>query len=439
MNADLQIDARWIIPVVPAGVVLDEHSVIVNRGRIVALLPTTEADARFNPAQRCVLPNHALLPGLVNAHCHAAMTLLRGIADDLPLMTWLQDHIWPVEGALVCAQMVHDGAALAAYEMLAGGITAVNDQYFFPESSARAYREAGMRASLGVPIIEFPTPYARDAGDYLRRGLALADEVRGDEFLVASFAPHAPYTVSDDSFKKIRTYADQLNLRIQCHIHETAFEVEDAKAKNGERPFSRLKRLGLIGPDLTAVHMTQLTVAEIQDVARFGVVIAHCPESNLKLASGFCPVAELLKAGAKVAIGTDGAASNNDLDLLGETRTAALLAKAVAMDAAALSASQALEAATLSGARSLGLEDTIGSLEVGKWADLCAIDFSGLHLAPVFNPISHVVYAASRRDVSDVWVAGAQRVRDGTVLRADPERLRALASDWALKARAVRA
>lgn len=438
MNADLQIDARWIIPVVPSGVVLDDHSLIVRGGRIVAVMPTSQANQTVDSTQRRSLPNHALVPGLVNAHCHAAMTLLRGIADDLPLMTWLNDHIWPVEGALVSAQMVHDGASLAAYEMLAGGITAVNDQYFFPESSAKAYRDAGMRASLGIPIVEFPTPYARDADDYLRRGLALADEVRGDPLLVASFAPHAPYTVSDESFKKIRTYSDQLNVRIQCHIHETAFEVEDARSKTGERPFARLKRLGLIGPDLTAVHMTQLTPAEIEDVARFGVVVAHCPESNLKLASGFCPVAALLKAGAKVAIGTDGAASNNDLDLLGETKTAALLAKAVAMDAAALSAAEALEAATLSGARSLGMDETIGSLEVGKWADVCAIDFSGLHLAPVFNPISHIVYAASRRDISDVWVAGRERVRAGVVLGADPERLRALANEWALKARAVR-
>ncbi len=438
MQADLQIDARWIIPVVPSGVVLDDHSLIVRGGRIVAVMPTSQANQSVDATQRRSLSNHALVPGLVNAHCHAAMTLLRGIADDLPLMTWLNDHIWPVEGALVSAQMVHDGASLAAYEMLAGGITAVNDQYFFPESSAKAYRDAGMRASLGIPIVEFSTPYARDADDYLRRGLALADEVKGDSLLVASFAPHAPYTVSDESFKKIRTYSDQLNVRIQCHIHETAFEVEDARSRTGERPFSRLKRLGLIGPDLTAVHMTQLTPAEIEDVARFGVVVAHCPESNLKLASGSCPVAALLKAGAKVAIGTDGAASNNDLDLLGETKTAALLAKAVAMDAAALSAAEALEAATLSGARSLGMDETIGSLEVGKWADVCAIDFSGLHLAPVFNPISHIVYAASRRDISDVWVAGRERVRAGVVLGADPERLRALANEWALKARAVR-
>jgi 5-methylthioadenosine/S-adenosylhomocysteine deaminase len=434
---DALIHARHVVPIVPRGVVLSEHAVAVHRGRIVAILPSNEARARYDAHSEYELGRHALIPGLINAHCHAAMTLLRGIADDLPLMTWLQEHIWPAEGALVSAEFVADGAELAAAEMLAGGVTAVNDQYFFPEAAAPVFRRLGMRASLGAPVLEFATPYARDASDYLARSLAFADAVRGDELIQASFAPHAPYTVSDDSFRRIRTYADQLGLRIQCHIHETAFEVEEARRLHNERPLARLERLGFLGPDLTAVHMTQLTPAEIERVARHGVVVAHCPESNLKLASGFCPVGALLAAGVPVAIGTDGAASNNDLDLLGELRTAALLAKGVGGDAALMDAASALECATLAGARAIGLEDRIGSIEIGKAADLVAIDFGRIGLAPVYSPVSHIAYAASRHDVSHVWVDGRLRVEHGVVAGIDYERLHASAARWALRAEAA--
>jgi 5-methylthioadenosine/S-adenosylhomocysteine deaminase len=436
-RVDALIHARHVVPVVPRGVVLADHAVVVHRGRIVDLLPSVDARLRYEAGRVHELSRHTLIPGLVNAHCHAAMSLLRGIADDLPLMTWLQEHIWPAEGALVSAEFVADGAELAAAEMLAGGVTAVNDQYFFPEAAAPVFRRLGMRASLGAPVLEFPTPYARDASEYLARSLAFADSVRGDELIQASFAPHAPYTVSDDSFRRIRTYADQLGLRIQCHIHETAHEVEEARRLHNERPLARLERLGFLGPDLTAVHMTQLTPAEIERVARQGVVVAHCPESNLKLASGFCPVGALLQAGVTVAIGTDGAASNNDLDLLGELHTAALLAKGVGGNAALMDAATALECATLSGARAIGLEERIGSIEVGKAADLVALDFGRIGLAPVYSPISHIVYAASRHDVSHVWVDGGLRVEHGVVAGVDHDRLHATAARWALRAEAA--
>lgn len=434
---DRLIEARWVVPVRPTGAVLEDHAVAIDGGRIVGLLPIDQARVQYQPHEQVVLERHALLPGLVNAHCHAAMSMMRGMADDLPLMTWLNEHIWPAEGALISPAFVADGVELAAAEMLAGGITAVNDMYFFPDVAADVYRRMGMRAAVGLIVLEFPTPYARNADEYLSQGLALADRIKGDPLIHACFAPHAPYTVSDDSFKRIRTYADQLGLRVHVHLHETAFEVDESRRLHNERPIARLKRLGFMGPDLTAVHMTQLTPGEIEGLARHGVVVAHCPESNLKLASGFCPVGDLLAAGVGVSIGTDGAASNNDLDMFGEMRTAALLAKGVSGDPAVMDAATALEAATLGGARAIGLEDRIGSIEVGKAADLIAVDFDRLHLAPVFNPLSHLVYAASRQDVSDVWVAGQRRVRAGEVLGVDRERLMANAARWALQAQAA--
>jgi 5-methylthioadenosine/S-adenosylhomocysteine deaminase len=435
MVVDTLIEARWVVPVVPAGLVLEDHAVAILDGAIVDIVPVALARERFSPRERIERPRHALIPGLINAHCHAAMTLMRGIADDLPLMNWLNDYIWPAEGALISAAYVNDGVELAVAEMLSGGITAVNDQYFFPEAAVEVYRRMGMRAAVGLILLEFPTPYARDADEYLSRGLALADQINGDPLVHACFAPHAPYTVSDDSFRKVRTYADQLGLRVHIHVHETAFEVEESRRVHNERPLARLKRLGFLGPDLTAVHMTQLTSAEIEELARHGVIVAHCPESNLKLASGFCPVGDLIKAGVRVAIGTDGAASNNDLDMFGEMRTAALLAKGVAGDPSVMDAATALHTATLGGARAIGLEDKIGSIEVGKRADLVAVDFGRVQLAPMYNALSHLVYAVSRRDVSDVWVDGRARVRDSVLLGVDHERLISNAARWAVQAR----
>jgi 5-methylthioadenosine/S-adenosylhomocysteine deaminase len=434
---DTLIEARWVVPVVPKGLVLDDHTVVVDAGEIVAVLPRAEANAQFAPRERIELATHALIPGLVNAHAHAAMSVMRGMADDLPLMTWLNNHIWPTESALLSAEYVAEGVEIAVAEMLSGGITAVNDMYFFPEVAVEVYRRMGMRASVGLIVIEFPTPYARTADDYLTKALALADQLKGDPLIHGCFAPHAPYTVSDESFERIRIYADQLNLRVHIHVHETAFEVEESKRVHNERPLARLKRLGFLGPDLTAVHMTQLLPSEIEDLARHGVVVVHCPESNLKLASGFCPVGDLLKAGVAVAIGTDGSASNNDLDVFGEMRTAALLAKGVSGDPAVMDAATALEAATLGGARAIGLEERIGSIEVGKAADLVAVDFNRLELSPVFSPLSHLVYAVSRRDVSDVFVAGKARVRGFELLGVDKARLMANAARWALKAEAA--
>ena len=407
---------RWLVPIEPAGVVLTDHAVAVRDGKIEALLPAAEARARFADYPVIELEEHVLIPGLVNAHTHAAMTLMRGLADDLPLMRWLEEHIWPAEKRHVSPEFVRDGTLLACAEMLRGGITCFNDMYFFPDAALEAALEAGMRSSHGIIVIEFPSAYAADAADYLRKGLELRDRY-GDEPL-ASFclAPHAPYTVSDATFRQIATLAAELDLPVHVHVHETDHEIQASLTEHGVRPLERLRRLNLVAPNLIAVHAVHLTEEEIALLARHGCSVAHCPSSNMKLASGFAPVARLTGAGVNIALGTDGAASNNRLDLLEETRLAALLAKAVAGDAQAMPAHAALRAATLGGAQALGLADRIGSIAVGKAADLAAVALRGLELAPCFDPVSHLVYAAGREHVTHVWVAGEARVIEGKLL-----------------------
>ncbi|MFN9210756.1 MAG: TRZ/ATZ family hydrolase [Betaproteobacteria bacterium] len=408
---DTLIHARWLIPVRPRATVLEGHAVAITDGKIVAVLPSAQADAAYAPAQRIELPTHALTPGWVNTHTHAAMTLLRGVGDDLPLMQWLETRIWPLETALVDEQFVYDGSQLAALEMLRAGTTTCSDMYFYPDVAARALRSLGMRAVVGIIAIEMPTGYANDAADYLRKGLAARDALRDDPLVHFTLAPHAPYTVADDTLAHIATLAEELDLQVHIHVHETQHEIDESVAQHGQRPLARLDRLGLVSERLIAVHAVHLTDTEIALLAERGATVVHCPASNLKLASGMAPVARLLQAGVKVAFGTDGAASNNRLDLIEETRLAALLAKGASGDAAALPAWQALECATLNGAAALGLEARIGSIEPGKEADLAAFDFAAAETTPCFDPVSHLIYAASRERVSDVWVAGRHVVR----------------------------
>ncbi len=407
---DLLIEARWVVPVEPHAVVLENHAVAVQGDRIVALLPLAEARIAYAPRERVELGEHALIPGLVNSHTHNPMTLLRGLADDLPLMVWLQQHIWPAEAKVIGPEFVRDGVELAVAEMLRGGTTCANENYFFPDAIGATYRRMGFRAVVGLPVIEFPTAWAKSQDEYFARAGEVHDSFIGDGLITTAFAPHAPYTVSDESFERIRVLSDQLDIPVHLHTHETAHEVEDEKAKSGLRPFQRLQKLGLVNDRLIAVHMTQLTDGEIAACAAAGVSVVHCPESNLKLASGFCPAEKLRQAGVNVAIGTDGCASNNDLDMFGEMRTAALLAKAVAGDAAAFDAAYALRAATLNGARAIGLEASIGSIEVGKQADFAAVRLSELETQPMFHVISQLVYATGRHQVSDVWIAGKRKL-----------------------------
>jgi 5-methylthioadenosine/S-adenosylhomocysteine deaminase len=427
---DLLISARWVIPVEPHGVVLEDHSVAVKHGAIIAVLPKPEAERAYAARERVELPEHALIPGLINAHTHSAMALMRGLADDLPLMTWLREHIWPAEVRVMSAEFVRDGSELAIAEMLRGGTTTCNENYFFPDAFAQACVRAGFRAVVGLPIVEFPSAWAASADEYFDRALGVYDECKEHALLSCAFAPHAPYTVSDASFERIRTLSDQLDTPVHLHLHETAQEVEDAKREHGARPFARMRGLGLVNDRLIAVHMTQLTDAEIATCAGAGVSVVHCAESNLKLASGFCPAEKLRRAGVNVALGTDGCASNNDLDMFGEMRTAALLAKGVANDASAFDAACALRAATLNGACALGLAGRIGSIEPGKQADLAAVRLDEPETQPLYHAISQLVYAASRRQVSDVWIAGRRKLRDGVLADTDLAALRGKAARW---------
>ncbi len=427
---DTLINARWVIPVEPGEAVYDDHALAIRDGHIVALLPQAQARQRYQPDETVDLPGHALIPGLVNTHTHASMSLFRGLADDLPLMTWLNEHIWPAEGRWVNRDFVRDGARLAMAEMIRGGTTCFNDMYFFPDQVAEAARECGLRAVVGLIVIDMPTAWAGDTEEYFRKGIEVHDNYRSIPLIHTCFAPHAPYTVSDAPLRHVATLAEELDIPIHIHVHETAHEVETAQQRHGQRPLRRLRELGLLGPRLLAVHMTQLETDEIQELSRCSVNVVHCPESNLKLASGFCPLQDLLRAGVNVALGTDGAASNNDLDMLGEMRSAALLAKAVSGDPTAVPAHQALRMATLNGARALAIDEDTGSLEIGKSADILAIDLGALETSPVYDPISQIVYAAGREQVTDVWVAGRQLLRQRELTGLDVTAITAAAAQW---------
>jgi len=415
---DLRIDAAWIVPVEPAGT-FTGHALIVDRGKIAAIVPASEADARFSPREHVALPHHVLIPGLVNAHTHSAMTLMRGIADDVALQPWLRDHIWPIEGRFVSPEFVHDGTLLACAEMLRGGITTCNDMYFYPGDAARAYEEAGMRALVGMPVLDFPTAYAADAEAYLARGLEARDAWKHVPHLAFALAPHAPYTVGDATFARIVTYARQLDLPIQTHLAETKAEVDEARTATGVSTLARLDRLGATGPGFIAIHAVHLDERDVATLVRHRCHVVHCPASNMKLASGIAPVAQLVAAGVNVALGSDGAASNNRLDILSEMRLASLLAKVSTGDAAALPSARVLAMATIHGARALGFDDVTGSLAAGKDADIVAVDMGGIVSQPVFDPVSHLVNVAERRDVSDVWARGRRMVSNGSLAALD--------------------
>ncbi|CAG1000218.1 5-methylthioadenosine/S-adenosylhomocysteine deaminase [Burkholderiales bacterium] len=428
-EADLAIHARWIVPVDPPGV-LEHHALVVDRGRIVALVPSSGVAASWSPRETITLHSHLLMPGLVNAHAHSAMALMRGVADDLPLRTWLEKHIWPREAVHVSPEFVRDGTLVACAEMLAGGITCCNDMYFYPDAAARAYEETGLRAMLGMPVLDFPTAYAPDADGYLREGLAARDRHKHSPRLSFSLAPHAPYTVGDGSFAKVVTYARQLDLPIQTHLQETRSERDDALASTGATPLARLDRLGATGPAFIAIHAVHPGPGDAAILARQGCHVVHCPGSNMKLASGAAPVDAYLAAGINVALGTDSAASNNRLDLFAEMRLASLLAKVTSGDAAALPAATALRMATLNGAKALGLDGRIGSLAPGKDADVVAVDLSAVELAPCYDPVSHLVHAAGREHVTDVWIQGERLFAQRALTRLDAAAIAARAALW---------
>jgi 5-methylthioadenosine/S-adenosylhomocysteine deaminase len=428
---DSLIIAGWCIPVEPSGTVIANCAVAVADGRIVDVLPADEAEQKYQPGVTVRRPGHVLIPGLVNTHTHAAMTLFRGLADDLSLERWLREAVWPAEQRWVSAEFVRDGTKLAIAEMLKAGITCFSDQYFFPEIVAETAIEAHIRSMVGTPVLDFETPWARDAAECLSKGADLVHDQYADHPLVSScFAPHSVGTVSDETLNDIRVLADQLDCAVQLHLHESRQEVAESVSKCGMRPIARLQKLGLLNSSLLAVHSVHLNDEEIAAFADAAVSVAHCPRSNLKLADGFAPVVNMLQKGINVSLGTDGAASNNVLDIMGEMRTAALIGKAVAEDAEAISAARALRMATIDGARALGLADCIGSVETGKWADLTCIDLDRLHSQPIYNVVSQLVYAADARQVSDVWVAGRHLLDTGELAHIDEADVLKRAAEW---------
>lgn len=421
------VHARWVVPVVPRGVVLEHHSMAVRDGRIVGLGPTGEMSGRFRALREQDLKdNRVLVPGLVNGHTHTAMTLLRGFVDNVELMEWLQTYIWPTEGTHVDPGFIQDGTELAIAEMLRAGVTCFIDMYFFPGVTADVVDRMGVRAGLGVPVIQSPTPWSANEAECFAKGRAeLIERFLHHPRIQPMVAPHAPYSVSDDGFKGSLALAHEFNLRLHTHLHETKFEVESP----AERPIARLSKMGILTPKTVLAHMVHVNPEEISQMAQLGVHVVHCPSSNLKLASGLAPVADLLAAGVNVCLGTDGAASNDDLNVGSEMKCASFVSKLRAQSPVALPAWTLLEMATINGAKALGWESRIGSLEVGKEADFVAIH---LRNAPIFDVASTLVYVGTNV-VTDVWVAGKQLLDGGKLVGIDESLLTKKGNAWAEK------
>jgi 5-methylthioadenosine/S-adenosylhomocysteine deaminase len=429
ITADTLLHPGWIVPVLPHGVVLENYSIALTGNHIAALLPRAEAES-IKARHVLELPGQVVLPGLVNCHGHAAMSLLRGYADDQPLLPWLEQYIWPAEQAHVSEQFVGDGTELAIAEMIRSGTTTFSDMYLFPNVCAAAAQRLGMRCQITFPIWDFPTAWGEDADDYISKGLALRDDFKHSTLVTVVFGPHAPYTVCEANLAKIATLAAELDTAVHIHLHETSGEVLQAVEQNGERPLDTLQRLGLLGPRTQCVHMTDLGNQDIALLAATGAHVVHCPQSNMKLASGTCRVVDLLANGVNVALGTDSAASNNELNLFGEMKAAALLAKLHSRDTTALPAADILAMATINGARALGLEDSIGSLEVGKQADLIAVDLRGPETQPLYHPLSQLVNACNGSQVTYSWIAGELVMAQRELTRIDLPALMLRASAW---------
>ena len=429
---DLLIQPEWLIPIVPKGAVLQDCALAIHQGRIEAVLPTEEATHLYEPETIVDLPNQVLLPGLVNAHGHSAMSLLRGYADDLPLNTWLNEHIWPAESEWVGEEFVRDGTRLACAELIRSGTTCFSDMYFFPDVTAEAATQAGLRSRIAFPVIEFPSAWAQGPDEYLHKGLELHDQYKNHALVNVAFGPHAPYTVGNSTFERVAVLAEELDAAIHVHLHETAQEIDDSLSEHGVRPIDRLNQLGVLGPRTEAVHMTQVSEDDLDVLKTTNTSVVHCPKSNLKLASGFCPVNKLLTEDIQVGLGTDSAASNNCLNMLEEMRFASLLGKAVSGNATALSAEQSLHMATLGGASALGLEAEIGSLEPGKSADMISVRLDYLSSQPLYDLASQIVYS-SPTQAHNSWVNGKQLLCDGELQTLNENEILARASDWRQK------
>lgn len=426
---DLAIKARWILPVQPPGALLEDHALVIRSGRIDSIVPADRLPT-LDVSQVLERPQHVLLPGLVNAHTHAAMSLFRGATGGQPLDAWLKERIWPLESRIVDAAFVSDGTELAVAEMLLAGVTCFADMYFHPDVAARVAAGCGIRAAIGLPVLEQPSPWAAGLDEYLARGLELHDRYRSDPLVTTLFALHSPSLTGDRTLEHIRTLADQLQTPVMIHLLESPAERPREMRRHGRGPLERLDAAGLVNDLLLAVHCVHASAGEIERLALAGSSVVHCPASNLRLGNGIAPVPAMREAGLNVALGTDGAASNDSLDMLGEARLGSLLASGVTGDPAALPAHAALEMATLAGARALGLGEAIGSLEPGKWADVACVRLAGPGIDPVADVAEAVVHAAGRDAVTDVWVAGRCLVSAGRLTRIDIESVLGRARRW---------
>ncbi|MDF2529633.1 MAG: mtaD [Gammaproteobacteria bacterium] len=431
------IQPKWLITVDSRNRVLENHSLVVDRGKILDIVPNLQLKTRYTAIKTHYLDNHAILPGFINAHTHAAMSLMRGFADDLPLMTWLTKFIWPGERLYVSPEFVCDGMRLALAEMIKGGTTCINDMYFYSSEAAEVMHKSGIRGRIADSILNIEMPWAPTVQSSFDKTLALIQQVKAYPLIEAAIGPHAPYTTDDDIMREVVRLSKQHAAPIQMHIHETQYEVDKYLNDHQTWPLARLHELGVCSPKLQAVHMTQVSQTDIEILAKTGTHVIHCPESNMKLGSGICPVQTLLEAGVNVALGTDGAASNNDLDMIGEMRTAALLGKIRDHNPESLSAQTVLRMATINGAKALGFDYFTGSLEVGKAADVIAIDLNAPATMPVYNPVSQIVYSSSRDQVTDVWVAGKQLLKSRSLTTLNEAEILNQATQWGEKLRKV--
>lgn len=429
-QVDQIIHAKWIITCEEQNKELTNHAIAIKDGNIVGILPSAEADKQWQSSSVQHFNTHALMPGLINSHTHISMNIFRGLADDLDLMDWLTNHIWPAEGKWVSHDLVYDASSLAMAEMIRCGTVRFNDMYFYPEATAKAAEVAGMHAHVGMTIIDVPTAWAKTTDEYFAKSLEFYQQYKNNPMVTPTFAPHSTYTVSRENLIKVNELAMQHNLKINIHLQEVKSEAEQTMAKYGLRPLELLDSINMVSPHLIAIHMTDIQNNDMTILQNKKPSVVHCPESNMKLASGICPTQKMLQAGINVALGTDGAASNNDLDMIGEMRSAAFLGKLASGDPKAVSAETAIKMATLHAAKALGVDAVAGSLTVGKIADIIAIDLEQIETQPLYHPLSAIVYAASRQQVTDVWIAGKKVLDNRKLLTLDEKELLNKAQSW---------
>lgn len=431
-NVDQIIHGKWIIPC-EDDTVLEKHAIIIEQGKILDIIPSPEVELKYFASAIEHFNTHAITPGFINSHTHIGMNYFRGLANDLSLMDWLNHHIWPAERTWVAHEFVYDASLLAAAEMIRGGTTCFNEMYFFLNATAEAADVAGIRGHIGITVIDFPTAWAKSKQEYIDKGLAFHEEYKSHERITSTLAPHAIYTVAEDTLTSLRDLSEQHDLKINMHIQETADEIQKSLQHTNKRPIRRLHDIGFITPRLIAVHMTQVNEEDIEILQQGNPHIVHCPESNMKLASGACPVSLLKNAGLNVALGTDGVASNNDLDMIGEMRAASFLSKLSTLNPQSLTATETLQLATLNGAKALGIDHHTGSLQKGKAADFIAINLDEIETQPLYHPISQIVYSASRHQVTDVWVAGKRLLKNRELLTLDEKEIKEKAKYWQKK------